>query len=204
MDLQVVGCGYVDCIGLAQDRDRWRTLVSAVMNLRIPWNAGNFLTSCKPVSCSWRTLHHGVSKYLLGSRHSVSVFTVACSIRLPVLSSSVRSAFVSTFPYIQCTLPLYYRQHVSYVLQCSNFYSISSKKFCETESCFMVSWDGFCCKESCAGVSSFLIHRSGDEHCSDWLASFRICMLRVGLQEEAWWCGSINSPFTSDWLCFLL
>ena len=35
MDLQE-GCGYVDWIGLAQDRDRWRTLVSAVMNLRVP------------------------------------------------------------------------------------------------------------------------------------------------------------------------
>jgi hypothetical protein len=28
--------GYMDWIGLAQDRDRWRTLVSAVMNLRLP------------------------------------------------------------------------------------------------------------------------------------------------------------------------
>ena len=36
MDLQEVGCGYVDWIGLAQDRERWRTLVSAVMNLRVP------------------------------------------------------------------------------------------------------------------------------------------------------------------------
>ena len=35
IDLQEVGCGYVDWIGLAQDRDRWRTLVSAVMNLRV-------------------------------------------------------------------------------------------------------------------------------------------------------------------------
>jgi len=36
MDIQEVGCVYMDWIGLAKDRDRWRTLVSAVMNLRVP------------------------------------------------------------------------------------------------------------------------------------------------------------------------
>ena len=36
MELQEVGLGYGDWIGLAQDRDRWRELVSAVRNLRVP------------------------------------------------------------------------------------------------------------------------------------------------------------------------
>ena len=36
MDLQQLGCGYMNWIGLAQDRDRWQTLVNAVMNLLVP------------------------------------------------------------------------------------------------------------------------------------------------------------------------
>jgi len=36
MDRQELGCGYMDWIELVRDRDRWRMLVSAVMNLRVP------------------------------------------------------------------------------------------------------------------------------------------------------------------------
>ena len=36
MDLQEVRCGYKDWIGRAQDRDSWWTLVSVIMNLRVP------------------------------------------------------------------------------------------------------------------------------------------------------------------------
>jgi hypothetical protein len=44
MDLVEVGWGDVDWIGLAQDRDRWRTLVNSVLNLQVPLSTGKLLS----------------------------------------------------------------------------------------------------------------------------------------------------------------
>jgi hypothetical protein len=44
VDLGEVGWGDVDWIGLAQDRNRWRAVVNAVMNIRVAYNADMFLS----------------------------------------------------------------------------------------------------------------------------------------------------------------
>jgi hypothetical protein len=52
MDLRETGWESVNWIQLAQDRDQWRAAVNTVMNLRFPYQAGNFLTSWVTVSFS--------------------------------------------------------------------------------------------------------------------------------------------------------
>jgi hypothetical protein len=54
IDLREIGWNGVDWIDLAQDRDQWRALVNAVMDFRVPLNAGNFLSSCTIGSFSRR------------------------------------------------------------------------------------------------------------------------------------------------------
>jgi len=69
------------------------------MNLGVPWNAGNFLTSCKPVSFSRRILHHGVIKYVsFGScgRHTEH-FSLCFSAVVLVNDCSVVSIRPSSF-----------------------------------------------------------------------------------------------------------
>jgi hypothetical protein len=51
--------GGMDWIDPAEDRDQWRALVNTVMNLRIPYNVGEFLSSCT-TGGFLRTLLYGV------------------------------------------------------------------------------------------------------------------------------------------------
>jgi hypothetical protein len=46
MDLREIGWDGMDWIDVSEDRDQWRALVNTVMNLRVPLNAGKFLSSC--------------------------------------------------------------------------------------------------------------------------------------------------------------
>jgi hypothetical protein len=73
----------MDGIAVAQDRDRWLDLVNSVMNLRVLYNAGNFLTSFS------RTLFHGVSK-LVGWLVFVFRLCLAQAICLLPLTADVR------------------------------------------------------------------------------------------------------------------
>jgi hypothetical protein len=58
VDLQEVGCGVMDRIKLAQDRDRWRELVNAVMNLQVPLNAGISGLAANRLAGGDSCLHH--------------------------------------------------------------------------------------------------------------------------------------------------
>jgi hypothetical protein len=62
VDIQEVGCRVVDWIELAQNRERWRALVTEVMDLLVPYNPGNFLTGGKPVTFLRGTVFYGVTK----------------------------------------------------------------------------------------------------------------------------------------------
>jgi hypothetical protein len=58
MDLREIGWDGMDWIDLAQDRDQWRAYVNTVMNLRVPLNAGKFLSCCTTGSFSRRAQLH--------------------------------------------------------------------------------------------------------------------------------------------------
>jgi hypothetical protein len=60
MDLREIEWGGVDWIDLAHDRDQCRALVNTKMNLQVPSNFGNLLSSCATDGFSRRALLHGV------------------------------------------------------------------------------------------------------------------------------------------------
>ena len=61
-DFQEVRSRVMEWIDLAQDRDSWRAVVNALMNLRFPQNAENFLTNWRPLSLSGRSPLRGVTQ----------------------------------------------------------------------------------------------------------------------------------------------
>jgi hypothetical protein len=63
MDFLEIGVSVVDWIGLAQDRYRWRVLVNSVMNLRVPYNSGNYREDAQVVA----------SRAVLSSKELVSI-----------------------------------------------------------------------------------------------------------------------------------
>jgi hypothetical protein len=58
VDLREIGWDVMDWIDLVEDRDRWWSLVNTVMNLRVPYNAENFLSGCTVGSFSRRDQLH--------------------------------------------------------------------------------------------------------------------------------------------------
>jgi hypothetical protein len=61
VDLREIGWGGMDWIDLTQNRDQSRALVNTIMNLRVPYSAGNLLSSCTTGGFSRRAELHEVS-----------------------------------------------------------------------------------------------------------------------------------------------
>ena len=84
MDLLKVASEGMDCIDLAQDRDRWKVLVNGVMNLRVPQDTGNSITIWGHVSFSGNASDPWNKQARLWNTLTVWVRRVTCDIQCPV------------------------------------------------------------------------------------------------------------------------
>jgi hypothetical protein len=64
MGLGELAWGSMDWIHMTQYREQWKALVNMVMKLRVPRNAGNFLSSCKTYGILKRVHIHAVSQFV--------------------------------------------------------------------------------------------------------------------------------------------
>jgi hypothetical protein len=84
----------MDGIDLAQDVDRWRALTNTVMNLRVPQNAGKFLSSCTVGSLSRRAqLHESI--------HVTSVYIII--ILIMIILSLFNCSYLSAWDVCMCS-----------------------------------------------------------------------------------------------------
>jgi hypothetical protein len=75
MDFLEIGWGGVDWVGIAQDKDNWRALVNAVMNLWFPCNAGKLSSSYIIGGLSSSSQFHRVSYICMHTRTHIPVHT---------------------------------------------------------------------------------------------------------------------------------
>jgi hypothetical protein len=88
LDLGETGWGSVDCIGLAQDRNKWRALVNAVLDLRVPWNAGK-LSSGLSSSAQLHNRRYGMHSVMANAISTLGPMHVPCDCPFWLASLSV-------------------------------------------------------------------------------------------------------------------
>jgi len=116
------------------------------MNLRVPWNAGNFLTSCKPVSFSRRTLHHGVRSNHYEELHLKYLCNLArYDLRTPWGWHSSVKRYRSSI--INCQLIVHWLVTVQNKKKCSRHFSNIIRSSVQAGKDKSVSWQAWRCPE---------------------------------------------------------